>query len=186
MTLYEKSEKFVIDTFTNAGKTQGIKHFLRTVYWLKQLKPDADEAMCVAAVGHDIERASRQKDEEKTNTTEGYQNDFYLKYHPEKGAEIMAEFLKKEGANDRFIERVKYLISKHEVGGDDDQNLLKDADSISFMENQTDHFIEKSSELGSDVVKNKFDRMFDRISSDNAKDICRVWYDKAFKKLYEK
>ncbi len=35
------------------------------------------------------------------------------------------------------------LVSKHEVGGNEDQNLLKDADSISFFENQVGHFLSK-------------------------------------------
>jgi hypothetical protein len=43
-----------------------------------------------------------------------------------------------------MIERVMMLVSKHEVGGNDDQNLLKDADAISFLENQIDVFLTKA------------------------------------------
>ena len=32
-------------------------HFDRTVYWLQQLRPDADGALLIAAISHDIERA---------------------------------------------------------------------------------------------------------------------------------
>lgn len=30
-------------------------HLIRAEYWLKRLKPDADEAMIVATIAHDIE-----------------------------------------------------------------------------------------------------------------------------------
>lgn len=76
------------------------------------------------------------------------------------------------------------LVSKHEVGGNDDQNLLKDADSISFFENNVDHFVNKKvGETSKEKVKDKFEWMFNRISSEKAKQIARPWYEEAIKKL---
>jgi len=78
------------------------------------------------------------------------------------------------------------LISKHEEGGNDDQNLLKDADSISFFENNVPLFLTKHvSEVGKEKVKEKFDWMFNRITSEKAKQIARQWYEEAIKKLDE-
>ena len=77
-----------------------------------------------------------------------------------------------------MIERVKMLISKHEVGGNDDQNLLKDADSVSFLENNVDHFINNLvSETSKEKVKDKFDRTFNRITSQQAREIARPRYE---------
>ncbi len=184
--LYKKAEKFVTDSYTKIGKTSQIKHFKRTVYWIKQLKADADEALLISAIAHDIERAYRKEDMLKKKRTLSYTNPKFFRPHEERGAEIMAEFLKKEGAQQKLIDRVKMLISKHEEGGNEDQNLLKDADSISFFENNVSTFLTKHlSETGKEKVREKFDWMFNRITSGKAKKIVRQWYKEAIKKLEE-
>ncbi len=184
--LYKKAEQFVIDSYTKIGKTSQIKHFERTVYWLKQLKADADEALLISAIAHDIERAYRKEDMLEKKRTISYADPKFFRPHEERGAEIMAEFLEKNCAEQKLIERVKMLISKHEEGGNDDQNLLKDADSISFFENNVPTFLTKHvSEVGKDKVKEKFDWMFNRITSEKAKQIARQWYEEAIKKLEE-
>jgi hypothetical protein len=189
MIIYPQVEKFVLDSITQEGRTQGIPHFKRTVYWLKEIKPDADEAMLCAAIGHDIERASRdlKKYDLINKSKEGFTNEEHLKYHQEKGADMITDFLKTIGVDQPFIDRVWMLIAKHEVGGNDDQNFLKDADSISFFENQVSHFItEKVKESGIDKVKKKFDWMFNRITNDKAKEIAKPMYEKAIELLIAK
>ena len=182
--LYKKAEQFVIDSYTKIGKTSQIKHFKRTVYWVKKLKPDVDEALLISAIAHDIERAYRKEDMLEKKRTISYSDPKFFRPHEERGAEIIAEFLKKEGAEQKLIERVKMLVLKHEEGGNDDQNLLKDADSISFFENRVDHFVSKQViETSKDKVKDKFDWMFNRISSEKARQISQPWYEEAIKKL---
>ena len=96
----------------------------------------------------------------------------------------MAEFLRRAGADETTVVRVKHLISKHEVGGDADQNLLKDVDSVSFFENNVPHFVTKKvKELNREKVKAKFDWMFNRITAEQAKQIARPWYEVAVKTL---
>ena len=76
------------------------------------------------------------------------------------------------------------LVSKHEIGGNDDQNLLKDADSISFFETNVDYFVSMAvSEIGKEKVKDKFDWTFNRITSDKAKQFAQQLYQEAIKKL---
>jgi len=185
-SIYDQVERFIIDTFTKAGDDHGIKHFIRTVYWVKFLNPDADEALRVAAVAHDIERGIRNRQDYShiNKNDKGFRSDEHLRHHQEEGARIIGEYLHTIGVDDQFIERVKMLVSKHEVGGNDDQNLLKDADSISFFENNVDHFLEKKvSETSKEKVRDKFDWMFDRITSQDAKEIARPWYERAIRKL---
>lgn len=183
--LYKKTEEFVIESFTKAGNKRGIDHFLRTVYWVKELKPNAGEAMLIAAVAHDIERAYR--DNEKINDvfkTKGFVDQNHLEYHQEKGAKIIEDFLKKEKAGNKLIKRVKALIEKHEFGGDDDQNVLRDADSISFFENNAMYFVEnKVKECGKTHMKEKFDWMFNRMTNKQAKEISRPLFEKVMKNL---
>ena len=61
--LYDKVEKFVEKSYK--GKF-GMVHFKRTVYWIRELKPNADEAMLIAAIAHDIERAFRKERDSQT------------------------------------------------------------------------------------------------------------------------
>ncbi len=181
---YQKAKQFVIGSFTKCGKSYQIKHFERTVYWMKKLKADADEALLISAVAHDIERAFRKKDVEDKKISHSYTDLEFLRPHEERGAEIIADFLKKESAEQKLIDKVKKLVSRHEEGGDEDQNLLKDADSISFFENNVSVFLRKDvPEIGKEKVKEKFDWMFNRITSEKARQISRQWYEEAIKKL---
>ena len=182
--LYKKAEQFVIDSFNKANKSSQIKHFLRTVYWIKELKSNADVALLISAVAHDIERAFRQKDVLEKKTSAGYTNVEFFCPHEERGAEIIGDFLKQQGVTAEIIERVKMLVSRHEEGGNEDQNLLKDADSISFFENNISLFLTKHvQEVGKEKVREKFDWMYNRITSEKAKQIVRPWYEEAIKKL---
>jgi hypothetical protein len=183
---YKEVERYVIGQFTEAGGNEGIEHFLRTVHWLKMLKPDADEALLMAAVAHDIERAFRNHETyDKIKTSEkGFRSDGHLTHHQEESARIVGEYLEQMGADKETIERVRMLVSKHEVGGNDDQNLLRDADSISFFENNVGYFVAKRvKDTGKKKVKEKFDWMYDRMTSEKAKDLARHLYREAIKKL---
>lgn len=182
--IYNLVEQFVIDSFNKAGDTHGGKHLQRTAHWVKQLKPDADEALLVSAVAHDIERGFRNNQNYSAIKTKGFKSDEHLTHHQEEGAKIIADYLKQIGVDQTFIDRVVMLVSKHEVGGNDDQNLLKDADSISFFENNIDHFLtSKVLETGKDKVKEKFIWMYSRITSPKAKEIVYKWYSEAISKL---
>jgi hypothetical protein len=167
-----------------SGGIGGLKHFDRTVYWVEQLRPDADEALRIAAIAHDIERAFRDTSKEPASSSDaGFKSDFFLKYHPQKGAGIIDKFLKGEYAPQELIDRVKMLIAKHEVGGNEDQNLLKDADSISYFENQIDHFIaHRMPTTGADKVRAKFEWMYERITSEKARIIAKPMYEAAMAK----
>ncbi|MFA6549421.1 MAG: DUF4202 family protein [Candidatus Margulisiibacteriota bacterium] len=186
MKYFAKAKQFVDGAFLKMGDDHNLRHFERTVYWLKQLKPDADEAFLIAAYAHDVERAFRGDDVRQMLNNPGRKfNDLeYMSLHSRKGAEIIGQFLKEQGAGPELIERVKDLISKHEVGGTNDQNLLKDVDSLSFLENNIKHFTTKKvAEHGVDKVRVKFDWMFNRITSEKAKEIARPWYEKAMEEL---
>lgn len=185
LSIYKEAEQFVFDSFNKANRPSEIKHFIQTVHWLKILSPEADEALLVAAVAHDIERAYRQKDMLEIKTQVSITNVKYYRPHEERGAEIIADFLKQQNVDDSFVERVKMLVSRHEEGGNDDQNLLKDADSVSFFETNSSSFVNNPKGISKKDVKDKFDWMFDRITSEKAKEIARPLYEKAVRDLEE-
>ncbi len=189
---YEKEPYFIIcknfvkEAFAKTGELNTLAHLERTVHWLKYLRPSADEALRIAAYSHDVERAFRNNKTYNTikQSDAGFSDPRHLIHHQTQGAEIMASFLKENGAPHELIDRVYLLISKHEVGGNDDQNLLKDADSISYFENQIDSFLPKKiEEVGKEKVRAKFEWMFGRITSESAKKIAQPMFDRAINKL---
>jgi len=47
----------MVDAFTRAEASGNISHHQRTIYWIKELEPNANEALLIAGMLHDIERA---------------------------------------------------------------------------------------------------------------------------------
>ncbi len=181
MSLLGKVKKYVDESF---GKKE--PHHEQTLYWLLKLNPNADEAMQIAAYSHDIQRAFAMEEAIKavSKKSGGFKDEEMLKIHQEEGAKIIGEFLSKKGVESELIEKVKQLVSKHEVGGDDDQNLIKDADSISFFETNSEFFVKVfAPKMGKDKIKEKFNFMFERIPSEKAKEFARGFYEDALKML---
>ncbi len=183
--LYKKVEKLVVDSFSRLSKDT--KHHIRTVYWIKKLKPDVDEALLIAAVAHDINRSSikNRKEELKLikESRKGGLDKRFLKKHQKQGAEIIGKFLEKQGADKKLIKKVKILVFKHEEGGSRDQNLLKDADSLSFFENNINRMIEIIPRMGKKKIREKIDWMYNRITSKKAKKIAEPYYLNVIKKI---
>ena len=97
---------------------------------------------------------------------------------------ILADIARDKGADAALAERVRTLISRHEEGGTDEQNLLRDADSVSFFENNCDYFLRVlAAKEGPATVRAKFAWMFERIGSEPARRIARPWYEAALARL---
>ncbi len=179
--LYRKAEAFVIKRFTEAGRLQTIPHLLRTVDWILHLDPYASEELLIAGVSHDIERSfpSPERDSLVETASDGYLNQKYLEEHRYRGAGIMYHFLLREdGAS--IAGRVSDLVTYHEVGGDDEMDLLMDADSISFFETQTAHFLLNNvDKVGVEKVRAKFKWMYDRIKGGPARQLARADFESA-------
>ncbi|MFZ2189995.1 MAG: HD domain-containing protein [Candidatus Magasanikiibacteriota bacterium] len=172
--MYEKVKQFVDQSF---GKVS--PHFERTVYWMKELKPDADEAMFIAAYGHDIHRAFRkERSPEKFFKNIELNNPDYIEEHQKVGAEMMANFLRKNKYNEKDVLRIYEMINLHETGGTPESDILKDADSISYLEKEGLHNLKIIPILGFDKIKNKIDWMYNRISSKKAREFAKPFYKK--------
>jgi hypothetical protein len=178
--LFNKVREYIKSSANNEAQ---MLHFDRTVHWVKELRPDADEALLIAAIAHDVERCFRHPTKDLENNNKRFTDVEHLIQHQEEGARIMGEFLEKQGADTKLIERVKHLITKHEIGGDEDQNLLKDCDSLSFVENNTQIFIPRLEKLGYDKIKEKMDWMYNRISDSHAKELATPFYEKMIAEL---
>ncbi|MFC1821352.1 DUF4202 family protein [Thermodesulfobacteriota bacterium] len=184
--LYQQVEQFVVDSF--GTKHPSILHLRGTADWVLELKADAGEALLIAAVSHDIERAGKENPIPPSSASHfNFSDESFIGPHQKKGSEIIGEFLRNTGAEQQIIQKVQSLVLRHEVGGDDDQNLLKDADSLSFLENNIDHFLtSKIMKVGIESVKKKFDWMYQRITSPRARRMAEPFYLQAMSKVDRK
>lgn len=180
----EKSIRYFFATSYGADKS--LAHFERTVHWLKYLDENATVEKRIAAYAHDIQRAFRRNStiDKIISSPDGFQDAEMLRQHQQEGADIVAKELSRLGASDGLVNKVKSLIAKHEEGGSVDQNNLKDADSISFFEMNADHFVKKfAKQIGKQKVRDKFEWMYSRITSDKAKKVAKPFYDNYLKEL---
>jgi hypothetical protein len=105
-------------------------HSKNTLEWLLWLEPDADEALQIAALGHDIERAI----EERKVRREDYKNyDEFKDAHASNSAKILAEIMKECSISKKLADDSFFLVCQHETGGTRRSDILRDADSISFF-----------------------------------------------------
>ncbi|GAH33543.1 unnamed protein product, partial [marine sediment metagenome] len=105
-------------------------HSKNTLEWLLRLKPDADEGLQIAALGHDIERAI----EERKIRSEDYKNyDEFKDAHASNSAKILVEIMKECSISKKLADDIFFLVFHHETGGTRRSDILRDADSISFF-----------------------------------------------------
>lgn len=175
---YKKFEKEIEQIISKSPVKTDLDHARTTVKLVKQLKPDADDALLIAALSHDIERCFLTDKKTKQEKFDNYE--LYKRRHAEKGSRIIADLMKKYNFDDNFTHKVTRLVKKHESGGDEESNILMDADTISFFIENLDHYI---SNFGAKTAKKKIDFMFNRIISDKAHQIAKPMYDEAIRKL---
>jgi hypothetical protein len=109
---------------------EDVFHSINTLEWVMKLKPDADTALQIAALGHDIERGMEDRSIQASN----YETfDEFKQAHALNCAEILVGIMEEYGVEQQIIDDVAHLVANHEVGGDEREELLKDADTLSFF-----------------------------------------------------
>ncbi len=181
-TLRDRAREWVCVHYEHGGQ-----HLLQTEVWLQRLKPDAPEAMLLAALTHDMERAFPGPDSPSLDPRDGVDNPVYNIAHCERSARIVSGYLKEQGASKESIEEVARLIRAHEYGGDDEENLVQAADSLSFLEVNVDVFLgwmdAGDEKWNAGAVRNKFTWMYERIQIPGARDLARPLYEEGMRKL---
>ena len=188
MKFYQKLVRIVDDAHLKANRQTLIPHCERTVYWFEQLYPNMTQAMKMAAYAHDIERSIPIRTGEKPFVGGGPSrsviNEDRLIYHQTRSAIITKDILLKMNVPAVLLEDVYYLVLKHEQGGNFEQNLLKDADSLSFLENNINWFLTRIvPKIGKTAVKEKFVWMYERITNKDAKILAEPMVQTALSKL---
>lgn len=108
------------------------EHALDTWQWMLRLDPAASLAAQVAALFHDIERLASEADARVEHRAPSYQD--FKDAHARRGALMTRDALASAGIDADVIERVGYLIQRHERPHRDAEiALLNDADALSFF-----------------------------------------------------
>lgn len=107
------------------------RHADNVLEWLLKLKPDADEALQIAALAHDIDRADEKR---KIQRADFDDYDQFKAVHANNSARILKEILYECQVGQSIIDEACRLVERHEIGGEPRSDLLKDADSISYFE----------------------------------------------------
>ncbi|HEY3994113.1 MAG TPA: DUF4202 family protein, partial [Ktedonobacteraceae bacterium] len=151
-SVHTRATEWVTKNYSNA------EHLVKTETWLLRLQPAASEALRLAALTHDMERAFPGPDSPKS---QGGVDHIYNRAHSERSASIVGAFLREQGAGEPLVEDVIKLIRAHEYGGWPEANLLQAADSLSFLEVNITMFLQS---IGKDddgskraQVRTKFD-----------------------------
>jgi hypothetical protein len=106
------------------------RHAENTLEWLLKLDPKADQALQIAALGHDIERAHEAH---KVRRADFPDYDIFKAAHARISAEILKGIMEDCGVPQDMVSEVCLLVCGHETGGDPRADLIKNADGISFF-----------------------------------------------------
>ena len=133
--------------------TDSLSHGIVVATICMLCKSDFSEVLLLAAVGHDWDRACGEKriaSSDYPNTVEGSR--LYKEAHAENSAKLFCAEMEEFYSSD-IIERVRYYILKHEIGGEGELAILDFADAMAFFTPQlTDYF--RNQRVYLDVEKN--------------------------------
>jgi hypothetical protein len=149
------------------------RHLLRTLEWLLELDPQAGEAVCIAAITHDAERAFPPA-EAGPSSADSPIAPVYERWHQDRSARIVGEWLLAQGASPELALEVVSLIAVHEDGGSPEAALLQAAESLSFLEVQVEVFagLVARGDLSEEAARAKLRRMHDRITLPVARELA--------------
>ncbi|MEK7064884.1 MAG: DUF4202 family protein [Patescibacteria group bacterium] len=181
MKNFVETKKEITDIIMKYREGSELKHANGVLNWLLKIKPDADEVMQIAAFAHDIERCVRQGQKNPDLLFVGDPEKYKQakREHAEYGARVLAEILKKHDVDEKGVARAVYLVENHEDGGDEEANIIRDADSLSYFEDNFDGYLK---ECGVERAKRKVEYMFGRMS-ENGKKLGLELYNEALKKI---
>ncbi len=169
---------------------ESAQHLLKAEEWLRRIDPAASQAMLLAALTHDMERAFPGPDSPRLMPALGPDDPVYNQAHSQRSARVVSDFLRAQQAPETLIADVARLIRAHEVGGWPEADLVQAADSLSFLEVNIDFFINRIGTYREDwtfaYVRAKFDWMYERMRIAQARTLAAPLHEAALHKLQSK
>jgi hypothetical protein len=127
----ERARQRIRQVIAGSRVPEDSRHADNTLEWLLRLQPDAGDALQLAALAHDIDRAN---EETKVGRTDFDDYDTFKAAHARNSAEVLRPILTACGVERDVVDEACRLVAVHEAGGDPGSDLLKDADSISYFD----------------------------------------------------
>ena len=178
--LVDRARRWVIENYP-----YNRDHLVRSLEWLDRIAPESSEAVRLATLTHDMERAFPGPDQPVVKKLED--DPVYNKAHAERSARIVGHWLREQGADDALVGEVEDLIRAHEDGGWPEANLVQAADSLSFLDTNVDLFLGfvRSGRFPAPDVKWKLEYSYNRIQVPYARSLARPLLHAAIKRLEE-
>ena len=120
--------------------TEDARHAENTLEWLLKFDPKADQALQLAALAHDIDRAVEDRKVRRENFKD---YEAFKAAHAQNSANMLREILIECGVDQATSDEACRLAALHEAGGDPRSDLLKDVDSVSFFEVNLPFYFER-------------------------------------------
>jgi hypothetical protein len=157
-------------------------HLLNSLEWLDRIAPGSREAVRLATLTHDMERAFPGPDQPKLKRLVDPE---YHALHSARSARIVGQWLRSQGAGEVLILDVEALIRVHEDGGWPEANQVQAADSVSFLDCNIDLFLSRVREGKWDAadVRVKFQYSYDRIQVPHARELALPMVQTALDRL---
>lgn len=159
MENFELIRKEVEKILPNSPLDFELKHAELVLKWTLKLRPNADNALKIAAFSHDIDRAI-SKITEKDLKDYSKINEF-KKEHSIRSAKFIGEILEKNGCSEEIINKVKRLVENHEFGGDEESDILMEADSLAYFDYNIPSYLRRN---GKERTMKKIKFMYNRLS----------------------
>jgi hypothetical protein len=158
------------------------RHLLESLAWLDRIAPGSREAVRLATLTHDMERAFPGSD---SPVMRGLGDAEYHAAHSARSARIVSAWLRDNRAAETVVEDVAALIRVHEDGGWPEANAVQAADSLSFLTTNVDLFLGfvRSGKFSARDVRWKFDYTFERIQLPHARELARPLLEDALARL---
>lgn len=146
----------------NAEDKTEYSHAQAVLKWVLKIKPEADEALQIAALGHDIDRSLENYRQMKARHVTYAE---YKKEHVLQSAKITCNILEKYNLDKNIIDKVRNLIENHETGGEGDVAILMSADSLAFFNNLVHYRQEHTEQETLEKIKYMHNRLSDQAKS---------------------
>lgn len=165
---FETASQKIAEIISHSKTVEDPVHSVNAREWLVKLRPDADEILQLAILGHDIERALPNR-----LTKEQFESyDAYKSAHAKLAGEVLAKITKDAGYSENDAERIRALVAEAEASSHDpDIQLISDADSLSYFDYNVNFYFKRN---GVQKTKDKIWFMYERCSPVAKKEIEKL------------
>ena len=127
----EGAKREILEAIARSKVPEDFPHAHNTLEWLLKLDPTADQALQIAALSHDIDRAVTER---KVLRADFPDFETFKQAHAENSVTLLREILTTHDVEQSVAREACRLVLLHEIGGCPRSDLLKDADSLSYFE----------------------------------------------------